>query len=283
MMIYKLFVLLVSCTAIDAVLAVDSEHDYFKTGLQRMQDEHAKLSAILDRVEKKVDSVIKKQNMDDKPRDCGFILKQGYNTTGVYTIYPLPGLNGFQVRCDMATDRGGWTVIQRRVSGSDFYRTWNEYRFGFGDLNSNFWIGNELIHMLTSQGWYKLRVDLTSMADETAYAEYQVFLIGDEESKYRLFVYGYRGNAGDSLIPRQNGMKFSTKDQDNDIYGGNCAELYQGAWWYDQCHTSNLNGLYGNTDYAKGPVWQPWKGYYSPMKMTEMKIRRNESPFMGVY
>jgi hypothetical protein len=73
-----------------------------------------------------------------KPRDCDDILKQGYTTTGVYMIYPLPGLTGFPVTCDMDTDSGGWTVIQRRVSNSDFYKTWNEYQVGFGDLKTNF-------------------------------------------------------------------------------------------------------------------------------------------------
>ena len=37
---------------------------------------------------------------------------------------------------------GCYQVIQRRTDGSeDFYRTWNEYRDGFGDLNNEFWLG----------------------------------------------------------------------------------------------------------------------------------------------
>ena len=33
-------------------------------------------------------------------------------------------------------------VIQRRVDGStDFYRNWNEYENGFGNLASNFYLG----------------------------------------------------------------------------------------------------------------------------------------------
>lgn len=47
----------------------------------------------------------------------------------------------------------GWIVFQRRFNGSvDFYRDWNAYKHGFGDLRSEFWLGNEKIHQLTSEG-----------------------------------------------------------------------------------------------------------------------------------
>lgn len=36
-------------------------------------------------------------------------------------------------------------VFQRRVDGTtDFYRGWTEYENGFGDLNSNFYMGSSL-------------------------------------------------------------------------------------------------------------------------------------------
>ena len=52
-----------------------------------------------------------------------------------------------KVYCDMESDGGGWTVYQRRQDGSeDFYRDWDDYVSGFGDLTGEFWLGLEKIY-----------------------------------------------------------------------------------------------------------------------------------------
>ncbi|KAL5022314.1 hypothetical protein ScPMuIL_001469 [Solemya velum] len=208
------------------------------------------------------------------PRDCQDL---GYLKSGIYTIYPEGTKVGIRVYCDMDTDGGGWTVFQRRQDDSmNFYRNWNAYQFGFGYLYANFWLGNQQIHTITAQGWYELRVDLEDFDSGKRYAKYNLFRIEDYVTNYRLVIAGYNGNAGDSLSPH-NAAPFSTKDRDNDMHSDNCAVLYKGAWWYNKCHSSNLNGIYhagAHSSYADGVNWQGWRGYRYSLKSTEMKVRR---------
>ncbi|XP_060588402.1 microfibril-associated glycoprotein 4-like [Ruditapes philippinarum] len=219
-----------------------------------------------------ISEMIMKQ-INQMPIDCEDIQKEDYQTTGVYTIYPYGGPKGISVRCDMDTSIGGWTVIQRRVSDSNFYQNWDMYERGFGELDGNFWLGNRFIHLITSQAKYELRVDLVSSTGEMAYAEYKEFSVGDVLSGYRLYVDKFSGTAGDSLS-YHNRMPFSTFDRDNDQDSINCAVVRHGAWWYKECLHSNLNGDYGNSKAYIGPIWYHWKGATDPMKNVEMKIRR---------
>ena len=177
----------------------------------------------------------------------------------------------------METDGGGWTVFQRRMDGSvNFYRTWSDYELGFGDLAGEFWLGLDKIHRLSTIKSVvgQLRVELSDFADVKRYAKFSSFSVGNSASKYVLNVVGYSGNAGDSLS-EQNGRKFTTKDRDNDNYSQNCAIVYTGAWWYNRCHHSNLNGLYlvDSTDHKGIQWWKTWK--LNTLKYTEMKMRQN--------
>lgn len=51
---------------------------------------------------------------------------------------------------------------------------------------------------------------------------------------------------GDSLS-YHNGMKYTTKDEDNDKSQWNCATIEKGAWWYNAFYYSHLNGQYANS------------------------------------
>ena len=178
----------------------------------------------------------------------------------------------------METDGGGWTVFQRRQDGSvDFYRNWIDYENGFGNLTGEHWLGLSQIYRITQQGSNTLRVDLEDFDRNTSYAKYSTFNIGNSSTQYTLTVSGYSGTAGDSLI-YHNGMKFSTKDRDNELWYNNCAIQFKGAWWYNACYYSNLNGLYRSDPHSPngdGISWKAWKGVYYSLKFTEMKVRSN--------
>ena len=174
--------------------------------------------------------------------------------------------------CDTSTDGGGWIIIQRRTTGDvDFYRGWEEYKNGFGDLSGEFWIGNEHIHKITSSGAYQLRVELIYQG-KSYYAQYGSFSIADEANNYTLHVADYSGTAVDSLITYDNGKQFTTLDRDNDPSSSrNCANRCTGAWWYDNCGYSNLNGKWDQSNY-NGLFWYTITTHYSAT-YSEMKIR----------
>jgi len=208
-----------------------------------------------------------------KYRNCAEVYKSGKRTSGVYKIDP-DGLGEFEVFCDQTTAGGGWTVFQKRMDGSvDFYRAWDDYKRGFGDLKGEFWLGLDKIHRMTISSSNKLRVDLEDFDGNKAFAEYTSFGVADEAKKYQLSLGSYSGTAGDSLGYHRD-MVFSTKDRDNDKHPGiHCALKRKGAWWYKDCFKSNLNGLYLHGERSwDGVVWEHWKDDYS-MKRSEMKIR----------
>ncbi|KAM7420595.1 hypothetical protein PAMA_015023 [Pampus argenteus] len=207
------------------------------------------------------------------PTECSQELLNGALQSGEVNIYPQ-GREGQAVRvyCDMETDGGGWTVFQRRMNGkTDFFKTWSEYRTGFGNLSEEFWLGNELLYNLTSIGPVSLRVDMRS-GNDTAYAHYANFSIDSEERHYTLTVSSYTGTAGDSMR-YHNGRPFSARDKDPDPLGIYCARAYLGGWWYKNCYKANLNGLYGTNSNNQGVVWIDWKGKDSSIPFTEMKFR----------
>ncbi|XP_026577842.1 tenascin-X-like [Pseudonaja textilis] len=207
------------------------------------------------------------------PRDCAEEIQNGPGASRVTTIY----LGGNQERplrvfCDMETDGGGWIVFQRRMNGeTDFWRDWQNYALGFGNLTREFWLGNNALHQLTSSGDYELRVDLRA-GDESVYATYQNFRVDPPADHYRLHLGSYHGTAGDALS-YHSGSVFSTRDRDPNRVIIPCAISYRGAWWYRNCHYTNLNGLYANNRDQQGVNWFNWKGFEFSIPFTEMKLR----------
>ncbi|XP_022106173.1 ficolin-3-like [Acanthaster planci] len=218
---------------------------------------------------------------------CKELLNAGCNTSAVYSICPRGSNDCKEVYCDMETDGGGWIVFQRRQDGSvSFDRYWNEYRNGFGNLSGEFWLGNEMLASLTSndsQGAWELRIDLWDWDNKTARSIYKDFRISDELEKYTIYAdrYDHRSTTMDNSLRFHNMRAFTTRDQDNDEFGAQCAQIYQGGWWFAGCGICNLNGPYMQypdqpSEIYKGVHWYfwPYRIAYSLKKCT-MKIRES--------
>ncbi|XP_009073139.1 PREDICTED: fibrinogen gamma chain [Acanthisitta chloris] len=237
-------------------------------------------------------------------RDCQDIANKGARKSGLFFIKPQRAKQSFLVYCEIDSYGNGWTVFQRRLDGSeDFNKNWIQYREGFGHLSpddtTEFWLGNEKIHLITTQSTlpYTLRIELEDWSGKKSTADYAVFKVGSEQDKYRLtYAYFLGGEAGDAFdgydfgddpsdksFTRHNGIQFSTYDNDNDNYDGNCAEQDGSGWWMNRCHAGHLNGKYyaggvytaadaGPAGYDNGIIWATWRDRWYSMKKTAMKI-----------
>ena len=139
----------------------------------------------------------------------------------------------------------------------DFSRGgWERYKWGFGKLDRNFWLGLEAMHHLSQlPGGLELKVELVDIESRGRYhqATYSHFSVGNESSNYALSVSGY--NESSSLFDYFgyiNGFPFSTADRDNDGINDfpqglppelleqlgpdgfirSCAKELGGGWWY---------------------------------------------------
>ncbi|XP_053950755.1 fibroleukin [Anastrepha ludens] len=203
---------------------------------------------------------------------------------GVYK-FSSPELNeagrDFNERyCAFATDGAPWTLIQNRGpydEHENFNRSWVDYRNGFGELNKEFWFGNEFIHRLVDGDDYELRIELTDFEDEQVWAEYSFFRLDSERYNYNLLIGGHSGTVPDAMH-YHNEMDFSTFDRRNDKSVDACcacATGYGSGWWFDNCSEANLNGIYRETPSGHnyvGIIWEQWHGDDSLQK-TRMLVR----------
>ncbi|XP_062601178.1 microfibril-associated glycoprotein 4-like [Saccostrea cucullata] len=204
----------------------------------------------------------------------------GHKQSGVYTIYPFDNATRIKVFCDMETEGGGWTAIQRRLSGSiGFKRTWAEYNKGFGNVSDSYWIGNDVIHTLTKGRNSSLYVSITLKNGTTLYERYHLFSVSGESDNYRLYLGGpATGTLGDKMLDtgdsdtNLSGMPFSTSDRDHTRDRYNCTYWGGGGgWWYNRCHRANLNGPWSPA-YWEFP-WTPPLLYGSDITETVMMIK----------
>ena len=206
----------------------------------------------------------------------------GYNNnvfnakrSGIYTIANFCGVIHSYVRvyCDTTSGGGGWIVTQRRCDGSvDFLsKDWVEYEDGFGSLSGEFWIGLRSLHCLTHQGTWELRIDYRLNNGTSSYLHYKQFKVGSPESQYQLTISGFNSKSlTDPFRGRPlNNMKFSTRDQDNDLSVPNRCARYLGGWWHNDCTHIRLNNEYS----ARGHVSIYLNREWLFLPFVEMKIR----------
>ncbi|XP_074485824.1 microfibril-associated glycoprotein 4-like [Sebastes fasciatus] len=214
-----------------------------------------------------------------QPIDCDDIYRHdNTSSSGVYTIYPGGPTTPLQVYCDMDTDGGRWTVIHRRIDGTEnFFRPWRHYKTGFGNVAGEYWLGLENIFLLSMRKENELRVDMEDWEGGKASAQYSSFSIDTENAGYQLHIGSFTGGAAGDALGEHDNMKFTTFDKDQDTWEKNCAQHFLGGFWYLNCHGANPTGMYaphGALPFSNTQVtWQKWKGANYSLKTVAMKIR----------
>jgi len=198
--------------------------------------EQIRLGNLLEDLDRKIETFLNRVN--PLPSSCYEALRGSQNSSIRTILVPEYSENSFEVACDQFRMGGGWTIILRRTDGSEnFYREWNDYKNGFGNLSNEYFLGLDKLHAMTNNQQQELLVVMENAQGKQAYELFSNFRIGSESSGYTLETVGTpSGDASDSLTYHL-GMKFSTKDRDNDIYPKeHCAQSCTGGWWYKTCH-----------------------------------------------
>ncbi|KAL7630364.1 UNVERIFIED_CONTAM: hypothetical protein RMT77_019481 [Armadillidium vulgare] len=217
-----------------------------------------------------------------RPNDCSELLVAGYTESGVYYIYPLTChcTKPVKVFCDMETEGGGWTIFLNRVNVSNhinFTRNWKDYKKGFGTVGEEYWLGNEVLHIMTSSRNYTMRMEAQDGYGREVWGEWNSFSVNSEDDKYRLLVTNY--NEKRSVFDRFSYVHnnyFSTFDVDNDEWeDGSCSERHKGGWWYNNCVYDNPTGIYGkdSKDGLRINSWSKSDDTLRCPKMLQLKIR----------
>ncbi|XP_037546389.1 fibrinogen-like protein 1 [Nematolebias whitei] len=224
-------------------------------------------------------------------RDCSEVYADGNVASGLYVIRPDGSPTELKVYCDM-NNGGGWTVFQRRKDGKEsFDRTWAEYSHGFGDSYSpdgEFWLGNQPLHLLTSQGNYDLHINTEDLEGNQRFAEYKNFRVDDEKDQYQVHVGEYSGTAGDALAdargldpnsPCKGGIKFSTYDHPgyNEVDSQRCVRYSKSGWWFCRCGSDNEEEQHFKGPFEAmsddGVAWYVWHGWSYAIRSVVMMVR----------
>ncbi|XP_015789050.1 angiopoietin-2 [Tetranychus urticae] len=221
------------------------------------------------------------------PKDCAEIITSNSTCQSkVYAVRTGSPLRVQRVYCDMDDNGGGWTVILRRGKFSekkhhvDFRTNWQTYKRGFGDIGDEFWIGNEVIHHLTTKEPQILQIDMKSFSGECISVQFKKFIVASESDNYQLQIdepFGSNKETAEIFLTF-NGTSFITSDRIKDSQRFACLNLLTGGWWVNpsRCPLVYLTGLYKEVDVRRevdtGVRWMTFKENES-LREVQMKIR----------
>lgn len=210
---------------------------------------------------------------------CQSLRLQGEKNSGEFDL-KLPNITlPIRVHCNF-TSGNSFVVIQRRQYGTvDFNRTYQDYQWGFGNAQGDYWAGLDTISHLTNTGYNFLHIDMAdwSPTPQKAFAQYKQFTVMNAANYYRMTVGAYAaGNVPDDLSYNSNNYFFTPDRPDTN----NCAPNFGAGWWFYYCSYANPNGKY----YPNGPYppnrhgfydgiyWKDWAGFGYSMKFFSMTL-----------
>ena len=185
----------------------------------------------------------------------------------------IEGESPVRVRCNMESNGGGWTVLVRRTPDVDervsFDRTWREYENGFGNLSGEFWYGLKNMHCLTTREPMEVELEVSKTDGTKILMSYGEFVVKGPDASYTLQVSDKHHNGTDFFGYYHTGMKFTTKDRDNDEHGlgTNCAIAHAGGWWHNACYNTHL------THKTQPRLYQKETDTYMLFDYAEMRVR----------
>mgnify|MGYP004593115651 CR=1 FL=1 len=113
-----------------------------------------------------------------------------------------------------------------------FSRNWTDYKYGFGNMERDFWLGLEPIHILTNLEPQELRLDIEYFNNSKKSYLYKNFTIDGEGNNYYYSGYSAKIDNSDYLFESRL-QYFSTFDRDNDREANkNYAKILNNGWWH---------------------------------------------------
>eukprot|EP00092_Neocalanus_flemingeri_P103048 GFUD01131828.1.p1 GENE.GFUD01131828.1~~GFUD01131828.1.p1 ORF type:complete len:280 (-),score=58.54 GFUD01131828.1:43-882(-) len=175
----------------------------------------------------------------------------------------------------------GWVLILKRgqmENAEDYFaKNFDAYETGFGQTDSEYWIGLRRLANLTNNGTWELRVNFLTWSGERFFAIFHAFQVGPAP-RYQLNIgeFDEDSNTDAKFLLYNNKQGFSTMDLDQDGQEkGSCSQSYgKAGWWFNYCTYSNFAGLNKPGSEQDGEAIRMYvNGEWKYAQEAEMKMR----------